>query len=242
MKTPLAQLITVVIPAKNEAQRLPTLIRDLSRQAGSRGLEIIVADGGSTDSTPQIAKRLSFIYDNLKIRIIPGGTVSQGRNAGLRQVNTPFVVFIDADAQLPHTHTLLSTVNRLQHYDLVGSHLRSNSWWSFSTVAYALFNLGNALLSHWRPFAVGSYFATSTRAIRTAGGFREDVIHSEDWLVSAKYNPQRFTLLPYRYAIRVDDRRFRRTGYLGMLRVLLCSLISGERYMKRDNGYWDYYK
>src|SRR5881227_2571518 len=46
----LSNRLSVVIPALDEAQALPSLLQDLDRQArAGRPVEIIVADGGSSD-------------------------------------------------------------------------------------------------------------------------------------------------------------------------------------------------
>ena len=46
-------MISVIIPAVNEAEALPLLLADLAQQDGIR--EIIVVDGGSSDATQAIA-------------------------------------------------------------------------------------------------------------------------------------------------------------------------------------------
>ena len=74
--------------------------------------------------------------------------------------------------------------------------------------------------------------------IRRKGGFREDVVHSEDWLLSGLYPSKRFAFLSKDTPALVDDRRFQRMGYIGMAQCMLSSLWYGESYMIKDNGYW----
>ena len=52
--------ITVIIPARNEAQNLKKLLPILLESKHFR--QIVLVDDGSTDSTPIIAKRLSTLY------------------------------------------------------------------------------------------------------------------------------------------------------------------------------------
>jgi hypothetical protein len=94
------------------------------------------------------------------------------------------------------------------------------------------------VVANWRPFAVGSFFATRTCVIRRKGGFREDVVHSEDWLLSGLYPTQRFAFLSAKTPAVVDDRRFKCMGYLGMAKCMFQSIRRGESYMVKDNGYW----
>jgi hypothetical protein len=47
--------VTVVIPARDEAATLPTLLRSLAIQEGIGAMEVLVADDGSTDGTADVA-------------------------------------------------------------------------------------------------------------------------------------------------------------------------------------------
>ena len=93
--------LTIVIPAKNEAKLIPTLLNSLARQdyPQMRNTRVLVADANSTDGTPEIV--LGF-RDRLKVEVIPGGMPSVGRNSGARQADTKYVLFLDADIELAH--------------------------------------------------------------------------------------------------------------------------------------------
>ena len=52
--------ITIVIPCKNEAQNLATLLGEVSLAFAGRDHEIIVVDDGSTDSTPDVLRDNAF--------------------------------------------------------------------------------------------------------------------------------------------------------------------------------------
>ncbi len=95
--------LTIVIPAKNEAKMLPLLLESLCRQdyEGMAETRVLVADAGSTDGTREIA--LGFC-DRLKVEVVPGGLPSVGRNAGARLATTKYVLFLDADVELPGTY------------------------------------------------------------------------------------------------------------------------------------------
>jgi succinoglycan biosynthesis protein ExoA len=228
--------ITVVIPAKNEVENIPQVITSIIKQSGSRGLRIIVADGGSTDGTQDAVLREARTHaGQAQIELIKGGSVSRGRNAGLAQVKTWGVVFIDADVELTHPGMLEETARLLLTKRLVGAPLASRSGLR-SRLAYAGFNLCNGLISLKHPFAVGNYLAGRTHLIRHWGGFDETLVHSEDWVLSGHCPPRYFSRLPW--AARVDDRRFRQFGYLKMFTMMMNSLLRGRDYMRQDNGYW----
>ena len=228
--------ITIVIPCKNEVDYLPKLIVDISRQSGIKGTKIIIADANSTDGTRHRIAVQSEVYKNLlDIRLIEGGAVSQGRNRGLDLVTTPYTIFIDADVRLTHVDQLQETTRLLKDYGLIGAKLRGNT--RASNLAYRLFNLCNLGICLFHPFAVGSFFAVRTDEVRRLGKWDETLVHSEDWELSGKYTPSQYRLCPH--PIRVDDRRFKKMGYLGMAKMLITSLIKGSEYRRRDNGYWD---
>jgi len=85
--------LSVVIPALNEARCLPRLLADLNAQRGVR-LEIVIADGGSTDDT--LARCRPF--DPLIVQS-PRGRARQ-LNAGFRRSTGRNLLFLHADSRL----------------------------------------------------------------------------------------------------------------------------------------------
>jgi len=234
---PIKDKITVVIPAKNEVKYISGILTDLTCQMNARGLRVIVADGGSTDGTQELVTHLAHVYSNrLNIELIKGGTVSQGRNAGLKLVNTPYVIFIDADVRLDDLLHIEETTRLLLRKKLVGVFVNCKGS-VLSSFSFKLFNSVNRILSHFRPFALGSYFAARVSDIKKFGGWDEEVIHSEDWILSGNYSPTQFVFS--KYMINIDDRRFKKSGHLRMMFMLLKSAIVGRKYQVKDNGYWD---
>lgn len=85
-------MISIVIPAKNEAKDIPVLLASLQKQT-LQPKEVIVADAASTDETAEIAKSFGA-------QVVPGGLPSAGRNAGAAAVTAPIILFLDADVEL----------------------------------------------------------------------------------------------------------------------------------------------
>jgi mycofactocin glycosyltransferase len=90
-------LVTVVIPARNEAGRIGPLVRAvLAQDARGRGIEVVVVDDGSTDGTVAEARAAGA-------RVLepePGGEVGNpaiGRNRGAALAGGDPIVFLDAD-------------------------------------------------------------------------------------------------------------------------------------------------
>lgn len=91
----------MIMTVKNEADSLPRLFETLALQTKQPD-EIVVADGGSTDSTVAL---LHAAAPTLHLRVLecPGANISQGRNAAIRAANGDIIASMDAGVRLdPH--------------------------------------------------------------------------------------------------------------------------------------------
>lgn len=88
--------LAVVIPALNERQHLPALLRDLTqaRAGASAPVHIVVVDGGSVDETATLAEPLAD-----QVIHSPTGRARQ-MNAGAVATQSPGLWFLHADARL----------------------------------------------------------------------------------------------------------------------------------------------
>ncbi len=86
-------LISIVIPTLNEAEVIVNLIDDLQQMM--ENVEIIVVDGGSTDST------VERIKDKINLIQAPRGRALQ-MNAGAAAASGSILWFLHADCILPH--------------------------------------------------------------------------------------------------------------------------------------------
>jgi len=86
--------LSVVVPALNEAARIQAQLLRLQRLSGVA--EIIVADGGSTDGTPDMARAIPGV----KVVEAPRGRGPQ-MNAGARAATGDVLWFIHADVHVP---------------------------------------------------------------------------------------------------------------------------------------------
>ncbi len=98
--------LSIIIPTINEARELPQLLRSLAQQQGV-ATEIIVADGGSTDETLNVAKQQG-------IRIVES-SAGRGRqmNAAATRASAPYLLFIHADSQLNSPMQLANALDSL---------------------------------------------------------------------------------------------------------------------------------
>jgi rSAM/selenodomain-associated transferase 2 len=89
-----AQRLSVVVPALNEARGIRAALEALA-PLRTRGHEVIVVDGGSSDDTARLATGLC---DQLVVS--PRGRALQ-MNAGARAASGEVLVFLHADTRLP---------------------------------------------------------------------------------------------------------------------------------------------
>jgi glycosyltransferase involved in cell wall biosynthesis len=105
------RLLSVVVPAKNEAASLPQLVDEIARalrplrarRADANrldGFEILVVDDGSTDETPDVLRRLIVDYPELRpITLAANVGQSAATAAGFRAARGDWVATLDADLQ-----------------------------------------------------------------------------------------------------------------------------------------------
>jgi glycosyltransferase involved in cell wall biosynthesis len=92
----------VVLPVLNEAHDLPGLLDQLRRQEPvPGGVEVLVADGGSTDGTIELVRRLSAEWPALRLVPNPGRRSGPGRNAGAAAARGVYVLFLDGHCLIP---------------------------------------------------------------------------------------------------------------------------------------------
>lgn len=93
--------ITVVIPARDEVRTISQTLGALAEQGG--GLRVLLVDDGSTDGTAAAARSVP----GLDLQVLPGQPLPDGwmgkvwaLEQGVRQVQTPITLMIDADVTL----------------------------------------------------------------------------------------------------------------------------------------------
>ena len=107
--------LSIVIPTLNEAETLPLLLDDLARQE-KVALQVIIADGGSSDNTCRIVD--SFFAD----RRLPGQLLKcaagRGRqlNCGAQAAHSEWLLFLHADSRLKDKSQLLDALMYLKNF------------------------------------------------------------------------------------------------------------------------------
>lgn len=233
--------LTIVIPCMNEEKYIGTLLDQLASQIGIQSIPIIIADGGSQDSTLDIINQKKDNYSYLNIEVIEGGNPNKGRNAGLQKVSTDLVVFLDSDIQFWSGDTLYQGVQKLEEgWELVTCKLKGYGKSTSFRFWVMVWNWVHRILAKRYPFAIGGFFMTKTVRFRNLGGFDERVDNSGDFLASQWYSPESFFILD-RY-IGQDNRRVKKIGYRRMIVHLIKNFWMyrkmGKSWFYKKSGYW----
>jgi glycosyltransferase involved in cell wall biosynthesis len=234
-----ANELTIVIPAKNEAKLIPRLLASLTKQDYSKmsSTKVLVADANSTDGTPEIV--MGF-RDRLNVSVIRGGMPSVGRNHGAAQAESQYVLFLDADIELADVSLVRRCVERAQRGQLecVTTNIlcHDGSW--IDRLFYAGNDFFQYLSCLHRPFATGMFMLFELKKFRELGGFHEQVLFAEDYLLSQQVERKRFAIV--RGGVYTTNRRFKRMGHLkvGWLFLKTAMNFWNENYFLRDHKYW----
>jgi len=90
-------LVSVVVIGRNEGQRLAECLDSINNTHITGGLEIIYVDSNSHDGSPELAEQRGAKV----LRVIPKRPCAAiGRNAGWRQSQAEFILFLDGDTRL----------------------------------------------------------------------------------------------------------------------------------------------
>jgi glycosyltransferase involved in cell wall biosynthesis len=223
-----------MIPTKNEESNIGFLLKELLEQL-SQDSKIIIADASSTDNTLNI---IESFKDN-RIIITKGGLPAEGRNSGFKLSSSEYVLFLDADIKIKK-NTIKNLLKFLDKHkpDLSTTYIVCDSKNIFSKIIYLLSNLFVILSKLDKPFVIGGFFVIKSDVFMDLGGFDEEVMHCEDYLLSRLIKPSKFKILPG--YVTTKDRRIKKMGYLGIIFYFIKNIIKRNHteYFKNDVNYW----
>lgn len=90
--------VSVIVTVKNEGEAIRPLLDSLTQQS-QLPAEIVICDGGSTDNTLEILAEYQE-WLPLKIIVMPGANISQGRNQAIAAAQGPIIASTDAGVML----------------------------------------------------------------------------------------------------------------------------------------------
>ena len=211
--------LSIIIPTLNEEHYLPQVLDHLAAQKWDGKLQVIVADGESTDDTVKIAKTYSSKFTDFAIVSSHDRTIGGARNEGSTKAMYDHMLFIDCDIYLP-PHFLNDFLKKIpSDRSMLAFVLHVPSkfnvldyLWTFATFAfYSVYMLFN-------PFCSGTFLFVSKDVFEKVNGFKEGLRMAEDIDLSnrvlkagAKF---KFLYRPFVYA---SARRLHEIGRMKML-------------------------
>jgi glycosyltransferase involved in cell wall biosynthesis len=188
--------ISVVIPVRNEAASIRTLIQNLLDQTLTPD-EIVITDAGSTDNTAQIISE--YMESGAPVRLIQqtAGLPGRGRNLAAGQAANDWLAFIDAGIR-PEPVWLESLAKRVQasaDIDVV--------YGSFEPIVDTLFKQCAVMAYLTPPVEIEGKLIRSRSVAsvlmkrtvwQTVGGFPEDLRSAEDLLFMNKIEQAKFRI------------------------------------------------
>lgn len=201
-----AMKVSVIIPTLNEEEALPELLAALRRAATRETIEIVVADGGSTDGTIAIARRSAVVVVECRR---PGRAIQM--HQGAVAAKGDILLFLHADTRLPEdwVDALLKTWNRQPRPAAAAFRLRFNG----KRVVYRLLETA----ANWRTGRTGvpqgdQAISVSREAYFSVGGFPPVPLMEEYYLIQKLRRAGAIEILPQ--AVATSTRRYEKNGPL----------------------------
>ena len=119
-----------------------------------------------------------------------------------------------------------------KNLDLIGLNIKCYDQDLRAKIGFTAFNLINHVLKYVSPFAVGAFMLTRRDKFEQYGGFPEQFSTSEDFFLSRKYSPKKFSIVKHYFG--QDSRRFKKMGYFGMGKYLIKNFVN-----RNNKKYWD---
>jgi succinoglycan biosynthesis protein ExoA len=197
-----AQLVTVVIPARNEERHIGPCLESVLEQKWP-ALQVIVVDGASTDRTAEIVNELREVDPRVELLHNPRGIIPVALNLALAAALGTWLVRIDAHATVPP-----------DYIEIAVSHLRSGRWGgvggrkngmgvtpsgsAIATVMASRFGVGNSTYHYGvrpQPVEHVPFGCYPVSLLRELGGWDESVAVNEDFELDYRIRQAGHTLL-----------------------------------------------
>ena len=172
--------------------------------------------------------------------MITGGLPSVGRNAGARRARTPYVFFIDADIELSDETLIRRTVELAKRRNLhcVTTNIVCPSGTAWDQALYHGNNFMQQLSRLYKPFSTGMFMLFDSARFNALGGFHEQALYAEDYLLSQKVKRREFGIVGG--SVQTTNRRFKKMGHFKLVGLFLNTALHSHResFFLRDHKYW----
>ena len=202
-------IFSIVIPTLNEEENLGSCIKSLTEQSWPK-YEVVIADGGSTDRTLEIAGINGFRV--LSVEKTRPHDVSTAKNLGAKYAIGDILVFLDADMSID-SNCLEVLAEGYQDPDVIGIALKVMPS-EANRLERMMYECNNVLARLGNKIGVHeiSYFSCHSYrrdAFMSVGGFRTDLFACEDLDLSLRLRFLGKYLVTPRSTLWTSPRRLR---------------------------------
>ena len=227
-------LLTIVIPCKNEKDNIYECIGFIAKQVGFAGTRVIIADTSDEEDSLDFLKYTEDNYRySLNIELIKGGFPAKARLEGSKLVTTPYILFLDADIMLQNKSLLGECL--AYNTDLVTVPFQTEKGFNW---IFRLFDIQQQLSNLLgTPFAIGGFQLWKTEAYWKTGGYDETHLFAEDYWVSQKAEKM---VIHKTKGVWTSARRFKNKGFFYMFILSIKCYINRNNtsFFQKHHDYW----
>jgi glycosyltransferase involved in cell wall biosynthesis len=227
-------LLTIVIPCKNEKDNIYECIGFIAKQVGFAGTRVIIADTSDEEDSLDFLQYTKNNYRySLNIELIKGGFPAKARLEGSKLVTTPYILFLDADIMLQNKSLLGECL--AYDTDLVTVPFQTENGFNW---IFRLFDIQQQLSNLLgTPFAIGGFQLWKTEAYWKTGGYDETHLFAEDYWVSQKAEKM---VIHKTKGVWTSARRFKNKGFFYMFLLSIKCYINrnNPNFFKHHHNYW----
>jgi len=221
-----SDMLSIIIPTLNEAATIGSLLESIKDQTIS-GLEVIIADGGSSDETTTVAEGHGARITHSD----PGR--GQQLNKGAEEATGDYLLFLHADSEFTRQDQLARAMEFIAGFDehTAGHFPMEFVSGSDETAAQLRYFAAKTHLNRPGTFNGDQGLLIRADAFKLLGGFSERYGFLEDQDFGERFGDYgEFVTLPD--PLRTSARRFEREGVEE--RILLNTIIMGMFHLRQD--------
>ncbi len=234
---------SIIIPTLNEEKLLPSLLLSLINPSlrSKYPYEVIVSDGGSTDSTLAIAEK----YSDKVVRYLPGETrtIAACRSKGAKCAMGDNLLFINSDVRIDLESLLSASESEFVTSNYVAMtcpvrclpELATVRDSIFSAVVNSYYFLSNSI---GLGIARGELQMIKRRVYDNVDGYNEEIVVGEDYELFTRIRRLGRVLFCRKLIVYESPRRYHSWGYLRT--VLTWLSTSMGPWFRKKSSYKDW--